>query len=95
MDFDKISQRIASRMVKADEPHDLRDDIDGVIGKFVTEMFGVEDATTEFFDAVRGRVDVKLEEEGLELDLDDTDVYPHIRQSVVEVVDEMDLADKD
>lgn len=93
MDFHKISRRIANRMVKADEPHDLRDDIDGVIGKFTTEMFGVDDASTEFFDAVRGRVNMALEEEGLELDLDDTEVYPYIRQSVVEVVDEMDLAD--
>lgn len=93
MDFQKISHRVARRIVKADEPHELRDEIDGVIGKFITEMFGVGDAPTEYFDAVRGRIDIKLEEEGLELDLEDTEVYPHIRQAVVEVVDEMELAD--
>ena len=93
MDYNKISSRIASRLLVAEEPHDPDTDLELVIGRFTSEMFGITDASTEYFQDVTTRVTELLDAADLELDLDDDAVYPYIRKAVIAAIDEMGLAE--
>jgi hypothetical protein len=59
-----------------------------MIGQIVSRTMGMTDAPQEFFDEVENQFYKSLGEAGLDMDLKDPDVYPHLRRSINQVVSE-------
>ena len=84
MDRMRMATRIARIVLAAD--YVASTPIEKVMGEILTSQMGITNAPEKVFkDAVK-KLNALLEENDLELDLKDPDIYPHIQAALASVV---------
>lgn len=100
-DTKKIAQKVAMRMFKSNYTHLLipvqktafraTEPLHKMMGEILNRQMGISDAPEEFFKRAQGFLMGRLKSKDLDLDLEDPNVYPHIRSAVNEIAKKMKL----
>jgi|AntRauTorckE6833_2_1112554.scaffolds.fasta_scaffold00008_12 hypothetical protein len=87
----KLAKLVAFRAFGRRLSYKASGDVEKMMGEILGEELGIDDAPKEFFTKAKENLKKALDEAGLDLDMDDTDVYPYLRRNVLETADDMDM----
>ena len=90
MNYKKLAHRVARRVLLAYEPEG---DLERLIAFNLSRQFGITDATEDVFDQIKTDFRETLEDEDMEEDLSDSDVYPYLTQAMVGVLEDEGMID--
>lgn len=87
----KLAKVVAFRSFGSRRAYKAKGDVEKMMGELLGEELGIDDAPKKFFEKAKKKLDKALDDAGMSLDMDDTDVYPYMRRTVLEVADDMDM----
>lgn len=85
MNHKRIARKVAARHLQA---YEAKGALQKVVGKILTQTFGITDAPESFFNEVEQRLTEELEQKNLTMDLHDPEIYPVLREVIYALVDE-------
>lgn len=65
--------------------------LEKVMGKILSRDLGITDAPQTFFEKAEADLMERIQKHGLELDLENPEIYPYLRQAIMDTLDELGL----